>query len=94
MLITQVEKSEARQFLQPAQYCASSNRGVMPVLPLNTDKLLTYYFHNLLLIYLCHIHSKCMFINNFIIIFRRVFHTFFSFSAKNIYFLVRNMIFQ
>ena len=33
---SQVENSEARQFLQPAQYCYSCNRGVMPVLPVNT----------------------------------------------------------
>ena len=33
---SQVEKSETRQFLQPAQYCASCNQGVMPVLPANT----------------------------------------------------------
>ena len=34
--ITRVEKSEARQFLQPAQYCASCTRGVMTVLSVNT----------------------------------------------------------
>ena len=33
---TQVEKLEARQYLQLAQYCASFNRGVTPVLPVNT----------------------------------------------------------
>ena len=33
---TQEEKSGARQYLQLAQYCASRNRGVMPVLPGNT----------------------------------------------------------
>ena len=33
---TQVEKSEAKQYLQLVQYCASCNRGVMPVLPVNT----------------------------------------------------------
>ena len=31
-----MEKLEARQFLQPAQYCASCNKGVVPVLPVNT----------------------------------------------------------
>ena len=44
---TQVEKSEARQFLQPAQYCASCDRGVMPMLLVNTEPnigiLLAYY---------------------------------------------------
>ena len=34
--MSQVEKSEARQYLQPARYCASCNRGVMPVLPGST----------------------------------------------------------
>ena len=44
---TQVEKSEASQFLQPARYSASCNRGVTPVLPINTMPnigiLLAYY---------------------------------------------------
>ena len=48
--LTQVEKSEARQFLQPAQYCASCNRRVMPVLPVNTVPnigiILAYYWRN------------------------------------------------
>ena len=39
-----------RQFLQPVQYCASFNRGVMPVLPVNTVPnigiLLAYYWHS------------------------------------------------
>ena len=39
-----------------------------------TGKLPTYYFHNLSLIYFWHIHSKCIFINNFIINFRWMFH--------------------
>ena len=73
--MNQVEKSEARQYLQLAQYCAKCNREVMPVLPVNTVPnigiLLAYYW--------CHtifttfnlssfdiIHSKCIFINNFI----------------------------
>ena len=47
-----------------------------------TVKMPTYYFHNLLLIYFWHIHSKCIFINNFIIIFCWVFHKFFSFFCK------------
>ena len=34
--VIQVEKSEAIQYLQLAQYCASCKRGVMPVLPVNT----------------------------------------------------------
>ena len=33
---SQVEKSDARQYLHPAQYCASCNRGVILVLPVNT----------------------------------------------------------
>ena len=33
---SQVEKSEARQYLQLAQYCDSCNGGVMTVLPVNT----------------------------------------------------------
>ena len=44
----QVEKSEARQYLQLAQYFASCNRGVMPVLPVNTVPnigiVLAYYW--------------------------------------------------
>ena len=44
----QVENSEARQYLQLAQYCASCNRGVMPVLPFNTVPnigiVLAYYW--------------------------------------------------
>ena len=47
---SQVEKSEARRYLQLAQYCASYNRGVMPVLPVNTvpyiGVLLAYYWRS------------------------------------------------
>ena len=46
--VSQVENSEDRDFLQPAQYCASCNQGVMPVLPVNTvlniGILLSYYW--------------------------------------------------
>ena len=49
---SQVEKSEARKFLQPAQYCASCIRGVMPVLPVDTVPnigiLLVYYWRGIL----------------------------------------------
>ena len=49
---SQVEKSEARQYLQPARYYASYNRGVMPILPANTVPnigiLLTYYCRGIL----------------------------------------------
>ena len=45
---TQVENSEARQYLQLAQYCASCNRGVIPVLSVNTMPnigiVLAYYW--------------------------------------------------
>ena len=45
---SQVEKSEPRQYLQLVQYCASCNRGVMPVLPVNTVPnigiVLAYYW--------------------------------------------------
>ena len=44
----QVENSEARQYLQLAQYCASCNQGVIPVLPVNTvlniGIVLAYYW--------------------------------------------------
>ena len=40
------------------------------VLIIITGKFPTYYFQNFLLIYFQHIHSKCIFINNFVIIFR------------------------
>ena len=47
---SQVEKSETRQFLQLAQYCASCNRGVRPVLTVNTVPnmgiLLAYYWRS------------------------------------------------
>ena len=43
--------SESRQYLRLAQYCASSNRGVMPVLPVNTVSnigiVLTYYWRGI-----------------------------------------------
>ena len=46
----QVANSEARQFLQPAQYYASCNRAVMPVLSVNTVPnigiLLAYYWRS------------------------------------------------
>ena len=47
-IVSQVKKLEARQVLQPVQYCASCNRGVMSVLPVNTVPnigiLLAYYW--------------------------------------------------
>ena len=50
--VTQVEKSEARQYLQLAQYCASCNWGVIPVLAVNTlpniGVLLAYYWRGIL----------------------------------------------
>ena len=71
-----MEKSEVRQYLQLAQYYASCNRGVMPVLLVNTVPnigiLLSYYWcrtifttFNLSISHI--IRSKCIFINNFII---------------------------
>ena len=63
------------------------------VLIIITGKMPTYYFHNLLIIYFCQFHSKCLFINHFIIIFYWVFHTFFSFFVKELYFSVQNMKF-
>ena len=71
-----MEKSEARQYLQLVQYCAKCNRGVMPVPPVNTVPnigiLLAYYwcrtiFTTFNLSISDIIHSKCIFINNFII---------------------------
>ena len=50
-MYSQMEKSEARQYLQLAQYYASFNRGAMPVLPVNTvpniGMVLAYYWHGI-----------------------------------------------
>ena len=46
---SRLEKSEARQYLQLAQYCASCNWGVMPIQSVNTGPnivvALAYYWH-------------------------------------------------
>ena len=50
-------RSEARQFLQPAQYCASCILGVMLVLPVNTVPnigiLLAYYWRGTGVVFFC-----------------------------------------